>query len=291
MYRTGAELEEQCRQSGRRIYEVAVEYQAQLEECTQGEVWAKLHSLLEIMRASCQKTLQKGIPSISGLTCGDASRLYRYLGERKGLLGDLLLAVSYALSCFEVNTSMGKIVAAPTAGSCGILPAAVLYAGERAGADEAKLLQALATASAIGLIIQKNATVSGAEGGCQAECGAAAAMAAAGVVELYNGSVSQSFHAGAMALKNVMGLVCDPIAGLVEAPCQNRNSVGAANAMICAQQALAGITQVIPFDQMAEAMYHVGRSLPFELRESALGGCAGTPAACARTCEIFSADS
>lgn len=287
MYRTGAELEEQCRQSGRRIYEVAVEYQAQLEECTQGEVWAKLHSLLEIMRASCQKTLQKGIPSISGLTCGDASRLYYYLGERKGLLGDLLLAVSYALSCFEVNTSMGKIVAAPTAGSCGILPAAVLYAGERAGADEAKLLQALATASAIGLIIQKNATVSGAEGGCQAECGAAAAMAAAGVVELYNGSVSQSFHAGAMALKNVMGLVCDPIAGLVEIPCAKRNASGVVNALLCADMALAGIKSFVPFDETVEAMYRVGKSLPCELRETGTGGIAGTPTGIRVRKELF----
>ena len=287
MYRTGAELEEQCRQSGRRIYEVAVEYQAQLEECTQGEVWAKLHSLLEIMRASCQKTLQKGIPSISGLTCGDASRLYRYLGERKGLLGDLLLAVSYALSCFEVNTSMGKIVAAPTAGSCGILPAAVLYAGERAGADEAKLLQALATASAIGLIIQKNATVSGAEGGCQAECGTAAAMAAAGVVELYNGSVSQSFHAGAMALKNVMGLVCDPIAGLVEIPCAKRNASGVVNALLCADMALAGIKSFVPFDETVEAMYRVGKSLPCELRETGTGGIAGTPTGIRIRKELF----
>lgn len=277
MYRTAAELEEQCRYSGKRIYEIAVEYQAQVEECSEGEVWAKLQELLTIMRTSCQKTLKEGIPSISGLTCGDASRLYRYQGEHSGLCGNLLLAVSYALSCFEVNTSMGKIVAAPTAGSCGILPAAVLYAGERAKADEAKLLQALATASAVGLIIEKNATISGAEGGCQAECGSAAAMAAAGVVELYGGSVSQCFHAGAMALKNVMGLVCDPIAGLVEIPCAKRNASGVVNALLCADMALAGIESYVPFDETVDAMYRVGKSLPCELRETGMGGIAGTP--------------
>lgn len=157
---------------------------------------------------------------------------------------------------------------------------------EKALSDEI-LLKGLYTAGAVGYLIMRNASVAGAEAGCQAEVGAASAMAAAGVVEMFGGTPKQCLDAGSLALSNLLGLVCDPIAGLVEAPCQNRNSIGAANALICAQQALAGLKALIPFDEMVEAMYHVGRSLPFELRESALGGCAGTKTGCQKTCEIF----
>ena len=133
----------------------------------------------------------------------------------------------------------------------------------------------------------RNASVAGAEAGCQAEVGAASAMAAAAVTEIMGGTADMCLYAASAALSNLLGLVCDPIAGLVESPCQSRNAIGASNALICAEQALAGIPWPIPFDEMAEAMYHVGRSLPFELRESALGGCAGTPTACEKTCRIF----
>ena len=200
-------------------------------------------------------------------------------------------AITYAMAVLEVNASMGVIVAAPTAGSSGVVPGVLLALQEEYDLSDEEILNGLYTAGAVGYLLMRNASVAGAEAGCQAEVGAASAMAAAAAVEIMGGTPEMCMNAASGALANLLGLVCDPIAGLVEAPCQNRNSVGAANAMICAQQALAGITQVIPFDQMAEAMYHVGRSLPFELRESALGGCAGTPAACARTCQIFSADS
>ena len=196
-------------------------------------------------------------------------------------------AITYAMAVLEVNASMGVIVAAPTAGSSGVVPGVLLALQEEYELSDEEILDGLYTAGAVGYLLMRNASVAGAEAGCQAEVGAASAMAAAAAVEIMGGTPQMCLHAAAGALANLLGLVCDPIAGLVEAPCQNRNSIGAANAMISAQQALAGISQVIPFDQMAEAMYHVGRSLPFELRESALGGCAGTPEACARTCEIF----
>jgi len=171
---------------------------------------------------------------------------------------------------------MGRICAAPTAGSCGIIPASIITSSEVLNSSEEDIINALFTASGIGEIIAKNATVSGAEGGCQAECGAAAAMAAAAIVELKKGTPEMSLNAASIALKNIMGLICDPIAGLVEAPCAKRNASGAVNAMLSADMALAGVKSLIPFDEVVEAMYKVGKSLPVELRETALGGIAAT---------------
>ena len=168
-----------------------------------------------------------------------------------------------------------------------MVPGVLLALQEEKGFTDEQMVDALFHTAAIGYLMMRNASVAGAEAGCQAEVGAASAMAAAGVVEMFGGTPKQCLDAGSLALSNLLGLVCDPIAGLVEAPCQNRNSIGAANALICAQQALAGLKALIPFDEMVEAMYHVGRSLPFELRESALGGCAGTKTGCQKTCEIF----
>lgn len=158
---------------------------------------------------------------------------------------------------------------------------------EEYGLADEIVLKGLYTAGAVGYLLMRNASVAGAEAGCQAEVGAASAMAAAAAVEMMGGTPSMCLEAASAALSNLLGLVCDPIAGLVEAPCQNRNSIGASNALVCAEQTLSGIRQMIPFDEMVTAMYHVGRSLPFELRESALGGCAATETACQRTCQIF----
>ena len=177
--------------------------------------------------------------------------------------------------------------AAPTAGSCGILPGAIVTIGKEYGIDDETMIDALFTASAIGAIITRNATVSGAEGGCQAETGAAAAMASAGVVEMMGGSPEQAVHAASHCLQNVMGLVCDPIAGLVEVPCQGRNAIGVANALISAELCLAGILNIIPFDETVAAMYKVGKTLPMELRETALGGVAATCTGCSLTNKIF----
>ena len=195
--------------------------------------------------------------------------------------------MTYAMAVLEVNASMGVIVAAPTAGSSGVVPGVLFALQEEFDLPDEELLNGLYTAGAVGYLLMRNASVSGAEAGCQAEVGAASAMAAAAAAEIMGGSPQMCLWAATGALSNLLGLVCDPIAGLVEAPCQNRNSIGASNALICAEQALAGIRQIIPFDEMAEAMYHVGRCLPFELRESALGGCAGTASACEKSCRIF----
>ncbi|RNL39905.1 serine dehydratase [Slackia equolifaciens] len=239
-----------------------------------------LHRVLDVMRTSATRPLDAPQPSMGGLIGGEAQKLAAI--EKTGLANPLLArATTYAMAVLETNASMGCIVAAPTAGSSGVLPAMLLACQDVHGFDDDRLERALANAAAIGYLITRNATVSGAEGGCQAEVGAASAMAASAACELMGGTPRQCFAAASNALTGLMGLVCDPIAGLVEAPCQKRNATGVANAIVAAQIALAGIDNLVDFDQTVEAMRRVGCALPFELRESALGGLAATPAACA----------
>ena len=244
-------------------------------------------SMLEAMQEA-DRTYNPELKSASGLAGGDGARLEQYRKKKNRLLGDFLAEVmEKAVKMGESNACMRRIVAMPTAGSCGVIPAVLLTYQEQRQVSQERMVEALYVAGGIGEVIATSASISGAEGGCQAEIGSASAMAAGAVTYLENGNNEEIIHAAAFALKNMLGLTCDPVAGLVEAPCQNRNSIGAANAIICAEQVLAGIPSMIPFDEMVQAMYHVGRSLPFELRESAMGGCAATPTACARTCEIF----
>jgi len=172
---------------------------------------------------------------------------------------------------------MGRICAAPTAGSSGILPAALITGAEELNCGEEEMLRGILTAAALGKIIVQNATVAGAEGGCQAECGAAAAMAAAALVEMAGGTPEQALHAGAIAIKNIMGLICDPIAGLVESPCSKRNASGVLNALSSADLALAGVESIIPFDEVVDAMYAVGLALHPDFKETARGGIAASP--------------
>lgn len=190
-----------------------------------------------------------------------------------------LKALAYALAVTEVNAAMGRVVAAPTAGASGIIPGIIIALVEDRSLTDVQAINALLVSGAIGRIIAANATLSGAEGGCQAECGAASAMAAAAAVFLYGGSAEQSLEAAAMALKGLLGLVCDPMAGLVEVPCSKRNASSAANAFACAEMALAGIQSVIPFDEVVDAMFKVGNLMSPSLKETAVGGCAGTPTA------------
>ena len=243
---------------------------------------AYLREALAVMRCAARRPIDEALPSMGGLIGGEARKLAD-LHERGGELCDdqLSCAIAYAMAVLETNASMGRIVAAPTAGSAGVLPGVLLALQRTRGYDDDDLAHGLAAAAAIGYLITRNATVSGAEGGCQAEVGSAAAMAAAASVELMGGTPAQCFAAASNALTNMMGLVCDPIAGLVEEPCQKRNAAGAAVALVSAQIALAGIGNLVDFDQTVEAMRKVGRSLPFELRESALGGIAAAPTACA----------
>ena len=243
---------------------------------------AYLREALAVMRCAARRPIDEALPSMGGLIGGEARKLAD-LHERGGELCDdqLSCAIAYAMAVLETNASMGRIVAAPTAGSAGVLPGVLLALQRTRGYGDDDLAHGLAAAAAIGYLITRNATVSGAEGGCQAEVGSAAAMAAAASVELMGGTPAQCFAAASNALTNMMGLVCDPIAGLVEEPCQKRNAAGAAVALVSAQIALAGIGNLVDFDQTGEAMRKVGRSLPFELRESALGGIAAAPTACA----------
>ena len=233
---------------------------------------------LAVMRESAKAGLSPNLRSVSGMVGGQASLMNdeQQLG-RFGLLGK---AGAYALSIAEYNACMGKIVAAPTAGSCGILPGALLAVQEQDGFTDDELIMALFNAAGVGRIIALQATVSGAEGGCQAECGAAAAMAASALVELYGGTAEMSAHACAFALMNMLGLVCDPVHGLVEVPCVYRNVGGVSQALCAAQMALSGIRSPIPADEVILAMKKVGEALPASLRETGEGGCAACRSVC-----------
>ena len=247
----------------------------------------KLDTVLKIMHSSATGPINEARKSIGGLLGGEAQKVNAFREAGKNVCGSTLSrAIAYSMAVLEVNATMGLIVAAPTAGSSGVLPGVLLALKETHSLTDEQLHRGILNASAVGYILMRNASVSGAEAGCQAEVGAASAMAASATVEMLGGTPEMCLQAASIALSNLLGLVCDPIAGLVESPCQGRNAIGVANALTCAELALAGVTQPIPFDEMAEAMYRVGKSLPFELRETAMGGCAGTPTGCALGCQI-----
>lgn len=252
------------------------------------EALEKLSGMLSVMESEVQNALHIPVHSISGLTGGDGCRYERYRVSGGSLLGEIpALATAYALSASETNAAMGRIVACPTAGSCGILPACVLAVAKVKGISREGQLLALAGAGLIGELIDEHASLSGAEGGCQAECGSAAAMAAGAVAQMLGGSPEAAFHAAAIAIKNQLGLVCDPVAGLVEIPCIKRNTGGVAIALSAADMALAGVESRIPFDDAVEAMNRVGKALPAALRETAGGGLATTKAGLAMKEKVY----
>lgn len=275
--RTGEELLEICEKHNISLSEYAIRCEVEEKGATREEVIEKMRKNLNVMRAAAKEGTEKEVYSLSGLIGGDGHKLNNYAKNRKNLTGRATnIAMAMALASSEVNASMGKIVACPTAGSCGILPAVILAAGEVLELSEDEMIQGLLAASAVGMIIGMNATLSGAEGGCQAECGSASAMSAAAVVELMGGTPKMSLDAGSIILQNVLGLVCDPVAGLVEIPCAKRNAQGAITALCTADMVMAGVEAKIPFDDAVEAMYKVGKSLPSALRETAMGGVAIT---------------
>lgn len=277
--RSGEELIKICEENSISLSEYAIRREMEDREVSREDLFLKMKKTLDVMRNGATEAREKAVYSVSGLIGGDGYKLQEYLKSGKSLTGDtMILAMAMALSSSEVNASMGRIVACPTAGSCGIIPAVILTAGERLEKTDEDLIKALFASSAIGMIIGRNATFAGAEGGCQAECGSAAAMAAGAVVEMMGGTPKMSLDAGAIVFKNVMGLVCDPVAGLVEVPCAKRNSSGAISALCTADLVMAGVESKIPFDDALSAMYKVGRSLPAALRETALGGVAVTKA-------------
>ena len=280
MFNKAVEVLEQCNNENKKISDIVMERDILSLELTREELIAKMEEVLSVMKTSAVEALDKEIMSVSGLTGGNSKKIEDYKNKSKTLSGDFLNgAMAKAFSTSEVNASMGRVVAAPTAGASGIMPSAILSAQEKLNLTDDDIIRGLFTASGIGEICAKNATISGAEGGCQAECGVAAAMAAGAIVEMAGGTPEASFVAASFALTNIMGLVCDPIGGLVEYPCALRNASGVVNAFISADMALAGVQSLIPFDEVVEAMYKVGKALPESLRETGNGGLAITPTA------------
>ncbi|SMP45774.1 L-serine ammonia-lyase, iron-sulfur-dependent, subunit alpha [Anoxynatronum buryatiense] len=281
MFYLGEQLLQTCSQRRCSISQVMIHQEADLFSTPEVAIRQRMHDQWQVMQQGIQLSLEKPRTSMGGLIGGEGIKLMHRVHNNTSLCGQVTgKAVAYAMGLLEVNASMGIVVAAPTGGSCGILPGTLKALQETFEWSDDQVVSGLFNAAAIGTIIFHNATVSGAEGGCQAETGSAAAMTASAICELMGATPETSLHAAAIALKNVMGQVCDPVAGLVESPCQKRNGLGAANALISAEMALAGITSIIPFDEVVAAMGEVGRSLPETLRETARGGIAVTPTAC-----------
>lgn len=278
-----------CAQTEQPISQVMLCRETEQIGASKQDVLDKLCASYHIMRQAVQTSLTQRLTSMGGLIGGEARKLHA--NKNKPVCGAVTAsAVTYAMGVLEVNASMGLIVAAPTAGSSGVIPGVLLAVQEEFSLTDDQMLHALLNTSAVGYLFTRNATVAGAEGGCQAEVGVASAMAASAVVELMGGSPEQCLSAAALAISNLLGLVCDPVAGLVESPCQTRNAIGASNALISAEISLSGVRNLIPFDEMVGAMYRVGRSIPFELRETAMGGCAATPTGKALCRKIFARD-
>ena len=287
-FKNAKELLALCQKKKLPISEVMRQREILLGETTAEIVDQRMDRVLEIMKDAAFSPIKDPVISMGGLIGGEARKLCEFHNLGKSLCGNVLgKGITYAMATLETNASMGLIVASPTAGSAGIVPGMMLALQEVYGFSDKKIRQALFNAGAIGYLAMRNATVAGAVGGCQAEVGIASAMAASAAVELLGGTPLQCTYAASTVLMNMLGLVCDPVGGLVEYPCQTRNAAGVSNALIAAEMSLAGITQFIPLDEMIDAMYTVGKKLPAELRETALGGCAATPSACEK-CHLCS---
>ena len=283
------ELCKEADKQNKKISEIVLNDEALQMEQTEQALFDKMAENFKIMCQAVNEGKKPDLRSTSGLTGGDAAKMEKY-AQTGGLCGNFLnLAIMKAVAVSEYNAAMGKIVAAPTAGSCGILPACIISMLESGKCDEKQAIMSLFTAGAFGMVIAQKASVAGAEGGCQAECGSASAMAAACLVERAGGTPEQSAHACAMAIKNQLGLVCDPVAGLVEIPCIKRNVSGTVIAFSSAEMALAGVESKIPADECIIAMKQVGASLPCSLRETSQGGLAITPTGLKLKQQVFGA--
>ncbi|UFU00991.1 L-serine ammonia-lyase, iron-sulfur-dependent, subunit alpha [Radiobacillus kanasensis] len=287
MFRNVAELVEIAETEGILISEVMIRQEMDVKDVTREQVMSQMERNLEVMEKAVEDGL-KGVKSYSGLTGGDAVLLQNYMRDHEPLSGTLLLdAVSKAVATNEVNAAMGTICATPTAGSAGCVPGTLFAVKNRLNPTREQMVRYLFTSGAFGYVVANNSFISGAAGGCQAEVGSAAAMAAAAIVEMAGGTPQQSAEAFAITLKNMLGLVCDPVAGLVEVPCVKRNAAGASNAIVSADMALAGVTSRIPCDEVIGAMYRIGKSMPSALRETAEGGLAATPTGRAIASRIY----
>lgn len=277
MLNTAKEVIEACKKDNIHIYDLVLQGETKALKMTEEEMKNKIREILEVMKGSSQETLEKSFETEYKMIDGFAKMMNDYQKDKDPLTSKFLVrAMAMAFSTSETNANMGTIAAAPTAGSSGIMPAALMAAKEKYGLDDEVLINGLLTSIGIGQIIGKYATFAGAEGGCQAECGSASAMAAAALVEMLGGSPEEALQAASITLINVMGLACDPIAGLVEYPCTFRNASGVMNSFISADMALAGIKSIVPFDEVCQAMGEVGHLLHESIRETGLGGLAGT---------------
>ena len=277
LFRNVKELVERAENENKLISEIMIEQEMLITQRSREDIMIQMERNLTVMEEAVEKGL-KGVHSVSGLTGGDAVLLQAYIEKGNTLSGPLMLdAVSKAVATNEVNAAMGTICATPTAGSAGVVPGTLFAVKNQLNPTREQMIRYLFTSGAFGFVVANNASISGAAGGCQAEVGSAAAMASAAIVEMAGGTAQQSSEAFAITMKNMLGLVCDPVAGLVEVPCVKRNAMGASNAVVAADMALAGVTSRIPCDEVIGAMFEIGQSMPSALKETAKGGLAATP--------------
>ena len=281
-----AELAELAQKANCPISQIVIQWELENNFVSEEKQRAMMLKNWQVMEESLKRGLTNYEKSVSGLTGGDAVKLYAY--RQHGYTGEAVLSdAASAVGVSEVNAVMGRIVACPTAGSCGIVPAAIYAAAEKNGNNIDEIVDALFTASGIGMVVEANASIAGAYGGCQAECGTAAGMAAGALVQLAGGTPEMVGNAVALAMKNLLGLACDPVAGLVEVPCVKRNGFIAVHAMVAADMAMAGVQSVIPVDDVIDALNRIGRSMPSSIKETAEGGLATTKTGLRLTREIF----
>jgi L-serine dehydratase len=280
-FNNAEELLRLCRENDLPISEVMINRETQLGGIRRDVILEHIEAVLRVMNTAVDRPIADPVKSMGGLIGGEANKLSN-LDESKAICGPVIhRAIVNALAVAETNASMGVIVAAPTAGSAGVLPAVLMSLYESYDISVDTMRRGLINAGAIGYIITRNGSVAGAEAGCQAEVGSASAMAASALVEMMGGTPEQCCHAASIALSNLLGLACDPVRGLVEVPCQTRNTIGAVGAYTAAELAMAGVGPRIPLDEMIQITYDVGRALPESLRETAKGGCAVAPSLCA----------
>ncbi len=276
MFKNVGELVELAQKTHKKIYELMIDYEIQESGEPYDEVYGKMRERYEVMKRAIARGIE-GVTSHSGFTGGDAKRLFDYMEGGKYLTSEAYLkAAAYAIATNEVNAAMGIICATPTAGSSGVLPGVLIAVQEKHDFSDEQIINAMFTAGAFGYVLANNASISGAAGGCQAEIGSASGMAAGALTELLGGSPEQSANAMAMALKNMLGLACDPLGGLVEVPCIKRNAAGATNAILATELALAGIYTRVPWDEVIRAQLEIGQMMHVSLRETATGGLAAS---------------
>ncbi|SDN26686.1 L-serine ammonia-lyase, iron-sulfur-dependent, subunit alpha [Alkalicoccus daliensis] len=290
MFKNAEELVQIAEKDGILLSEVMIRQEMSVHDRSREDIMQQMENNLDVMERAVNRGITESVRSVSGLTGGDGKKLHEYMMLNDTLSGDLTLdAVAKAMSTNEVNAAMGTICATPTAGAAGVVPGTLFAVKEKLNPTREQMVRYLFVSGAFGFVIANNASISGAAGGCQAEVGSATGMAAAAIVEMAGGTPRQSAQAMAIALKNMLGLVCDPVAGLVEVPCVKRNAFGASHALVAADLALAGIESRIPCDEVIDAMYRIGENMPTALKETGEGGLAATPTGKRLKEEIFGA--